>query len=113
MSDKLNIIDFLSPVNRFVLSGDEGYKDGQIGKTISLYEEQLPDLDEADIVFVGCDEERGRDLSTINSNAPDAIREQFYRLYSWHADLKLADIGNVKNGAALTDTYAALKNCGW
>lgn len=109
MSDKLNIVDFLSPVNRFVLSGDEGFKDGQIGKFITLYEEQLPDLDEADIVLVGCDEERGRDLSTINSNAPDAIREQFYRLYGWHADLKLADIGNVRNGAALTDTYAALK----
>ena len=109
MSDKLNIIDFLSPVNRFMLSGDEGYKDGQIGRSIALFEEHLPDLDEADIVLLGCDEERGRSLTDINSNAPGAIRAQFYRLYAWHSDIKLADIGNIKNGAALSDTYAALK----
>ncbi|HYF32699.1 MAG TPA: arginase family protein [Chitinophagaceae bacterium] len=109
MSDKLNITDFLTPVNHFLLSGDEGYKDGHIGKSIVLYEEQLPDLDEADIVLVGCDEERGRSFADMNGNAPNAIRTQFYRLYNWHTDIRLADIGNIKNGAALTDTYAALK----
>jgi len=109
MSDKLNIIDFLQPVNLAMLSGDEGYQDGQIGKIIQVYEEQLPELDEADIVIVGCDEERGRSFTDTNAQAPDTIRASFYRLYSWHSDIKLADVGNIHNGASLTDTCAALK----
>jgi formiminoglutamase len=109
MADKLNIADFLEPVNPAMLSGDEGYKDGQIGKSIMVYEDQLPELDEADIVLVGCDEERGRSFADLNGKAPDTIRAQFYSMFYWHHDIRLADLGNIRNGAALSDTYAALK----
>ncbi|HEY0677013.1 MAG TPA: formimidoylglutamase [Chitinophagaceae bacterium] len=109
MADKLNIADFLEPVNASVLSEDEGYKDGQLGKSIHVYEEQIPDLDEADIVILGCDEERGRSFAEQNGKAPDRIRSQFYKMFYWHHDIRLADIGNIRNGASLNDTYAALK----
>ena len=109
MADKLNIADFLDPVNPAMLSGDEGYKDGQIGKSIMVYEDQLPELDEADIVLIGCDEERGRSFADMNGKAPDTIRAQFYSMFYWHHDIRLADLGNIRNGAALSDTYAALK----
>lgn len=107
--DKLNIADFLDPINPAMLSDDEGYKDGQIGKSIMIHEEYLPELDEADIVFIGCDEERGRSFADVNGKGPDAIRTQFYRMYYWHQDVHMADLGNIRNGAALNDTYAALK----
>lgn len=109
MADKLNIADFLRPINPSMLSDDEGYKEGQIGKSILVYEDQLPELDEADIVIIGCDEERGRSFADMNGNAPDAIRAEFYRMHYWHQDIHLADLGNIRNGAALSDTYAALK----
>jgi formiminoglutamase len=109
MSDVLNIGDFLEPVNRYVLSGDMGYKDGQIGKTIALYEEELPDLAAADIVLVGCNEIRGSWQLYADSHGPDIIRQHFYSLYLWHTDIHVADIGNIINGASLQDTYAALR----
>ena len=109
MADFLNISDFLVPVNRSELSYDQGYKDGQIGKSILVYEEEFPDLDEADLVFVGCGEQRGNGMHMAYSSAPDAIRRQFYALYGWHPDIRLADIGNLKKGSGLADTYAALK----
>lgn len=109
MSDFLNISDFLLPVNRAELNYDQLYKEGQIGKAIELYEDEFPDLDEADIVFVGCGEQRGNGLHMSYSASPDAIRRQFYSLYFWHQDIKIADIGNLKKGANLADTYAALK----
>ncbi|MBX3257590.1 MAG: formimidoylglutamase [Chitinophagaceae bacterium] len=108
MSDVLNITDFLDPVNRYHLSHDEGYQDGQIGKTIGVYEDELPDLDAADIVLVGCGEERG-DGSNRYSLAADVIRSRFYELYYWHKEVKIADVGNIKCGAGLQDTYAALR----
>src|SRR5262245_61480198 len=109
MSDFLNISDFLSPVNRAEISHDEGYKDGQLGKVIQVYEEEFPDLDEASIVIVGCGEQRGSGLIHGQSAAPDIIRRHFYSLYYWHPDVKIADIGNIRAGSLFTDSYAALK----
>src|SRR5688572_14151892 len=96
MADFLNISDFLSPVSSAELSYDQGYKEGQIGKSILVYDEEFPDLDEADIVIVGCGEQRGNGMHMAYSAAPDAIRKQFYQLYYWHPDVRLADIGNLK-----------------
>ncbi len=108
MSDHLNISDFLSPVNRAELSNDEGYKDGQFGKVLAVYENEFPDLDDVQIVLVGCGEQRGSGVLGT-SHAPDAIRRQFYNLFYWHTDIKLADVGNIKAGSSFTDSYAALK----
>ena len=109
MSDNLNIKDFLDPVDLNVLSGDNGYKDGQIGKRIDVYDSYFPDFMEADIIFVGCHEERGARTSNTGYHAPDIIRSEFYQLYYWHSDIKLADAGNIRLGASLSDSYAALK----
>jgi formiminoglutamase len=106
MSD--SIIDFLDPINLSEISLDTGYKEGQIGKVIKIYEDEFPDLDEAQIVLVGCSEQRGSAL-LHQSGAANAIRTEFYNLYYWHQDIKLADVGNVKIGKTLNDTYAALK----
>jgi arginase family enzyme len=109
MSDYLNISDFLSPLNLHEISMDEAYKEGQIGNLISVYDEQFPDLDEAQIVFIGCGEQRGSGLIHGHSKAPDIIRRHFYSLYYWHHDVKIADAGNIKPGSLFTDSYAALK----
>jgi formiminoglutamase len=103
-----SIVDFLIPVNKSEISGDTGYKEGQIGKAIETYEDEFPDLDAADIVLVGCSEQRGAAL-LHSGTAPMAVRTEFYNLFQWHQDVKLADIGDVKIGKANTDTYAALK----
>jgi arginase family enzyme len=100
--------DFLEPVNKHVISEDVGYKERQIGKLIEAYEEHLPEVDDADIVIVGCNEQRGGG-SSAESTAANAIRKEFYNLYYWHSDIKLADIGNVRIGKNMSDTYAALK----
>jgi len=109
MSDHLSIADFLSPVNLPEISHSEGYKDGQIGQSILVYDQQFPDLDEVQIVIVGCGEQRGSGLIHGQSAAPDVIRRHFYSLYYWHNDIKIADIGNIKDGSLYTDSYAALK----
>jgi arginase family enzyme len=103
-----SIADFLEPINLSEISHDAGYKEGQIGKVIKAYEEEFPDIDDADIVIVGCGEQRGNAL-LHQSAAANTVRSEFYNLYYWHQDIKLADIGNVKIGKVNTDTYAALK----
>jgi len=115
MSDYLNISDFLSPVNFNEISQDEAYRDGQIGQAISVYKFQkypakkFPDLDDVQLVIVGCGEQRGSGLIHGQSEAPDLVRRQLYSLYYWHKDVKIADIGNIMAGSLYTDSYAALK----
>ena len=109
MSDILNITDFLETVNMGVLSDDEGYKDGQFGKSILVYENQMPDLGETDLIIVGCNEYRGRQPGKKYINGADTVRRQLYSMYYWHPEIRIADIGNIKTGATINDTYAALK----
>jgi arginase family enzyme len=101
--------DFLSPVSVKELMNDETFTDGQFAKHIRFYETEFPDLTDVDIVMVGIGEMRGTDLNALESNAPNQIRKQFYALHHWHSDILIADIGNVKQGALINDSYAALQ----
>src|SRR4051812_18344863 len=104
-----NLTDFLQPLDKRFLSGDESYKDGEIGNHIAVYTDELPDVGNADIVLVGCTEERGNGPAKDTGHSADAVRKAFYRMYYWHGDVTLADLGNVRTGKELKDTYAALK----
>ncbi|HYM94618.1 MAG TPA: formimidoylglutamase [Chitinophagaceae bacterium] len=109
MHDYLNISDFLSPLDFHEISHAETYKDGQLGSIVCAYSEEFPNIDEVQIVLLGCGEQRGSGLIHGQSTAPDIIRRHFYSLFYWHQDIKIADIGNVKAGSLYTDSYAALK----
>ena len=101
--------DFLSPVDIHLLNEDSGYNDGQFAKHITIHSEELPDITDADIVLVGVDEFRGSGNFNDKINAANIIRKQLYQLHYWHFDTKIADIGNIKTGASLADSYAAVK----
>jgi formiminoglutamase len=100
--------EYLEPVNPALLNNDEPYNKKQIGGVIHAYTDDLPDLEGIDIVFAGIAEQRGAGLIS-SSEAANTIRKQFYKLYYWHTDVAIADIGNIKTGASISDSYAATK----
>ena len=103
------LIDFLEPVNMAMLSDDEGFKESQLGRHILAFETALPDVSTADLVIVGCGDIRGMGPQFTNTDAPDKISAAFYSLFYWHTEVTVADLGNVKIGASLSDTYAVVK----
>lgn len=109
MSDALLIKDFLQPFSSTYLLGDIRLNESQWGSHIKFYGEEFPDLHDVDIVLLGVPDERGNGSSIVQGEAPDCIRKQFYQLYQWHADIRMADIGNIKPGKNLSDTYAAAR----
>ncbi len=97
--------EYLEPLNPASFNDDKGYNDGQLANFISFYEDNLPDIEGADIVFVGI---TGHETMRDNY-AANAIRKQFYQLNYWHSDVHMADIGNIRAGETINDTYAAVK----
>src|SRR4030095_2788526 len=102
------ILDFVQPINKYVLSDDQSYQDNQLGNNIEAYESSFPSLDKTDIIIVGCNETRGAGVMG-NAASADSVRKELYNLYHWHRDVRIADAGNIKPGATLQDSYAALK----
>ncbi len=101
--------DFLEPINLVELNGDTGYNDGQFAKNILLYQEEMPDIGDIDVVIIGVSENRGGGVFKTLTHGPNNVRKQLYQLYYWHSSISIADLGNIKAGATLSDTYAALK----
>jgi len=81
----------------------------QIGKRIQAVTDYNNDWSEAEIVIIGCGEQRGKDLQAPYSHAADAVRAELYRMYDWHTSIKIADMGNILEGATPGDTRAALR----
>jgi formiminoglutamase len=100
--------EFLSPINVAILNDDNAYNETQFGSIIKIYEDELPVLDGIELVIVGINEFRGAGF-VPNESATDSVRKQFYQLYYWHKDIRIADIGNIKTGASINDSYAAIK----
>ena len=100
--------EFLDPVNKAFLSDDKSYNESQLAGFVKVYEEEMPDLTSVDIVIAGINEFRGSGFISDGS-AADAVRRQLYQMYFWHKDISIADVGNVKCGATIADTYAAIK----
>lgn len=99
---------FLIPVNVAELTNDSTFNDSQIATILKKNEEVIPDLTDVDIVIVGINEFRGNGFLS-KQNAADEIRKKLYGLHYWHNEISIADIGNIKKGATLQDSYAALR----
>jgi len=81
----------------------------QIGNKISIHTEgNFPDLENVRIAVIGVEEERGACDNSGCATAPDAIRSEFYRLFASKNMPSIADLGNLKIGNAVNDTYIAL-----
>ncbi|MEP6846410.1 MAG: formimidoylglutamase [Panacibacter sp.] len=100
--------EYLLPVNIAILNNDMGYNDRQFAKLIRIYEDEIPEINDVDIVLVGINEFRGAGINA-DTNSADAIRSQLYKFHNWHNDVLVADIGNIKCGSAIADSYAAVK----
>ena len=99
--------EFLSPLNVAALNENRPYNGSQMGSVIKIYEDEFPDLQNIDIVIAGINEFRGAGFE-FKENAADAVRKKFYQFHYWHKDISLADIGNIKTGASLADSYSAI-----
>jgi arginase family enzyme len=99
--------EFLAPVHMASLHEDMAYNDSQIASVIKIYEDEFPELEDVDVVILGINEFRGSGY-VPTENAADAVRRKLYPLHYWHKDISIADIGNIRCGASLSDSYSVV-----
>lgn len=104
-----DLLDFLSPVSNSDLLSPL-YNDEQYAKHLPTYRDEVPDISAADIILAGTGEYRGLGEQYGHPEAAaDAVRRELYPLHYWHREVKIADIGNIRCGATLQDSYASIK----
>ncbi len=81
-----------------------------LGNVVSKYldEEKFPDLTDMKIAIFGVPEDRNSIANKGCREAPDKIRERFYKLKAVGHPYKIVDLGNLKIGETVNDTYAAV-----
>ncbi|MGN0033513.1 MAG: formimidoylglutamase [Candidatus Limimorpha sp.] len=108
----MDISTFLNPVRQTVADSVILRHPKQLGNSINIYkdEDNFPALDEIDVAIVGVEEDRHAVDNEGCKDAADALRLALYPLYNHWPELKIADLGNIKTGFEVNDTYYALNN---
>jgi arginase family enzyme len=101
------LYDFIETLSREKLSFNTK-KNWELLNNVTFFDNENIDFQNIDLAIVGVEEERGAPLNKGTANAPNAIRKECYRLSSMANNLKILDLGNIKAGAELKDTYFAL-----
>ncbi len=77
--------------------------------SIHTTENGFPELEDVRIALLGINEERGCLENSGCAAAPDEVRKQFYNLFAHWNSIKIADLGNIRNGHSTEDTYFAVR----
>ena len=106
----MDISIFLEPVAEKCFS--KAYRPGKktLGETINIYrnEDEFPDLEGVDLAIIGVKEERGAVDNKGCADGVDYIRKALYPLFNHWSQLHIVDLGNVRIGKDLNDTYYAV-----
>lgn len=104
----MNFSDFFEPINLNQGDLNFNYLPNNFVNSISFYEGQ--ELSDYSIAIIGVGEERGSSLNAGTALAPNHVRKYIYRLNKLNGSAKIIDLGNLKIGSSLNDTYFALSS---
>ena len=107
-------LELLQPVDYEFLQVGSILPKQILGKNILIHTKSsgLPDLKGLQIVIIGLSETRNSFFVNDNYRANN-FRKVFYELYPGNWSLKIADLGDLPNGANVNDTYYAIKEIGY
>lgn len=103
-------LEFLQPIEHILYEYITTLPEQALGrKAVFHTEDNFPELEAGSIAIVGVFENRGLDEERPHVHL-NYIRKEFYSLYpgNWH--VPVIDLGNIKEGASLQDTYYAVKS---
>lgn len=107
----MEIADFFVPVEFQKINFSGKTHPLYLGNKLNSYttHSSFPSLDDVDIALLGVKEDRNAPHNQGCAFAPDYVRKYLYNLFQGPFQVKLADLGNIKQGETTEDTYFAVK----
>lgn len=101
---------FLNSIKQEFIDSCNLYHQNQFGNSITIFkdDDDSLDLDGFHLAIIGVEEDRNSFNNKGCKDAPNAIRKSLYQLFNHWKDLKIIDLGNIKTGFTIEDTYFAL-----
>ena len=102
--------EFFTPLDTSEFIGADRYAASSYGKIVNSYMQggNFPSLENIQLAILGVEEDR----QAINNEgcglAADYVRENFYKLFQGDYAAKIVDLGNIKKGNTIEDSYFAL-----
>lgn len=87
---------------------ENAYKDSSFAQVISSNIDYMPQWKKAQIALLGVNEYRGASQHIPQSNSADLVRQQLYKLNKQSHLYNVVDIGNLRLGETLEQTYLRL-----
>jgi arginase family enzyme len=106
----MDISEFFEPVDTGYIPESSGQP--RMGDKITAFINpgEFPDYLEANIVLIGVKEDRNSFNNEGCALAPDYVRKHLYNLFPGTFEPKIVDLGNIKVGFQVSDTYFALSS---
>lgn len=107
----MDISDFFEPVKIKGLNADGDFRSGKLGDIFKSYTKKtnFPSLENIDIAILGVKEDRFSLNNHGCSEAPDHVRDALHKLFQGPYKVRIADLGNIKRGFEVDDTFFAVK----
>ncbi|WP_426669096.1 formimidoylglutamase [Mucilaginibacter sp. McL0603] len=106
----MSLSDFFTPIDLKSIMPKNGYYTSHLGDKIAHFSVDFPDLNQkTDIAIIGVQDDRNAINNPGCALGPDYVREKLYQLFEGSYKTKIADLGNIRQGATITDTYFAVK----
>lgn len=106
----MDIDIYFNPINFSGYENAEETERKKLGDVVRAFNSpnNFPDLKDINIAIIGVLEDRNAVSNEGCSKAPDQVRKYLYRLFEGNYSAKIADLGNIKMGHTVADTYFAL-----
>src|ERR1700741_5150450 len=106
----MSFFDFFLAIYLKQITPKKGFFVSHLGEKIAHHSASFPDLEQKiDIAIMGVQDDRNAVNNPGCALGPDYVREKLYQLNEGNYNTKIVDLGNIRPGATITDTYIALK----
>jgi formiminoglutamase len=102
--------EFLTPVEENAIAHLVVYSPSCLGRKIQIHthKEGFPELENVQIAIFGVQEDRNSENNFGCGENLHFVRRKFYELFPGNWKTQIADLGNVKKGNTVNDTYFAV-----
>ncbi|MEO6884447.1 MAG: formimidoylglutamase [Bacteroidia bacterium] len=105
-----DLSEYFEPIDLSKLDAAKTYQPLALGNVMDIYflEKKFPELKNVHIAIVGVEEDRAAVNNEGCGFAADYVRQYLYKLYQGNYAVKIADLGNIKKGFSVQDSYFAV-----